>query len=52
MKSNVETAIENFINGCWKKVDEYYKEAIYQKNIYIYMVLEHMDDLFIMPYHI
>ena len=34
--STVNDAIENFISGCWRKVDEYYKEAIYKKHIYIY----------------
>ena len=36
MNGDVNKAIENFISGCWKKVDDYYKEAITGKNIYIY----------------
>lgn len=36
MKREADRAVENFISGCWKKVDDYYKDAINGKNIYIY----------------
>ena len=36
MKNNVDKAIETFVSGCWKKVDDYYKEAVCGKNVYIY----------------
>ena len=36
MNGDVNKAIDNFISGCWKKVDDYYKDAINGKNIYIY----------------
>ena len=36
MNGDVNKAVENFISGCWKKVDDYYKEALIGKNVYIY----------------
>ena len=34
--NNMDKAIEKFISRCWKKVDDYYKEAVKGKKIYIY----------------
>jgi len=36
MENAVDKAIETFISGCWKKVNDYYKDAICGKNVYIY----------------
>lgn len=36
MNSNADKAIENFISGCFEKFDEYYKDAVNGKNIFIY----------------
>ncbi len=35
-KNDIIMAQEQFVSGSWKKVDDYYKEAIAGKNIYIY----------------
>ena len=34
--ATIVNAVNTFLSGCWKKVDDYYKDAIKDKNIYIY----------------
>lgn len=36
MKSVIDNAADNFISGCWERFNDYYKDAISEKNIYIY----------------